>query len=288
MSKKPLLCLNVGMDFEDVSPLDQLEPIKSVGFDQFFFCDEKGQDSKEDETIAEKAAKVGIGFHSIHAPFYGMDDIWHDESGELAAVMEADLKKSIDNCRNLDVPLVIMHAIIGMDNHTPTELGLERLGKIIDYAVKRGVTIGFENTEGECYLKALLEKYGELENVGFTFDSGHELCYNNATDMLGKYGKYLVSTHLNDNFGMTDPEHPTFFDDHHLLPFDGVGDWDGIAHRLRKCGFDGSLTFELVHNGREGKNVEHPYLEMSFEDYLEKAYEHADRFRELFLATKLN
>lgn len=286
MSKKPLLCIAAGMDFNDIPPIDQLEAIKSVGFDQFFYCERKNQPACEDEAIAEKAARVGIGFHSIHAPFYGMDDLWHDEGGELAAIMENDLRNSIDNCRNLDVPLVIMHAIIGMDNHTPTELGLERIGKIIDYAVKRGVTIGFENTEGECYLKALLDKYGELENVGFTFDSGHELCYNNSTDMLGKYGKYLVSTHLDDNWGMTDPEHPNFLDDHHLLPFDGVGDWEGIARRLHKCGFDGSLTFEVDALGRDGENAKHLYRELSFEEYLNKAYEHADRFRELFLATK--
>ena len=64
-----------------------------------------------------------------------MDDLWHDESGELAKIMEQELKNSIDNCRNLDVPIVVMHAIIGMDNHTPTELGLERIGKIIDYDI---------------------------------------------------------------------------------------------------------------------------------------------------------
>ena len=96
-----------------------------------------------------------------------MDDLWHDEDGELAEIMRKELFNSIDNCHNLDVPIVVMHAIIGMDNHTPTELGLERIGEIIDYAVKRGVVIGFENTEGECYLKALLDRFGEIENVGY-------------------------------------------------------------------------------------------------------------------------
>lgn len=286
MSDKPLLCLGTGLDFDEVPAVEQIEIMKSVGFDQFFYCEKKNQRASDDEAVAEKAAKIGIGFHSIHAPFYAMDDMWHDESGELAKIMEQELKNSIDNCHNLDVPIVVMHAIIGMDNHTPTELGLERIGNVIDYAVKRGVTIGFENTEGEYYLKALLDKYGELENVGFTYDSGHELCYNGGSDMLGKYGKYLISTHLDDNRGMTDPEHPNFLDDYHLLPFDGNADWEGIARRLNKCGFDGSLTLEVDSKGRCGSHSNDKYLGMSIEQFVSAAYDSAVRFRNLFLAAK--
>lgn len=286
MSDKPLLCLGTGLDFDEVPAVEQIEIMKSVGFDQFFYCEKKNQRASDDEAVAEKAAKIGIGFHSIHAPFYAMDDMWHDESGELAKIMEQELKNSIDNCHNLDVPIVVMHAIIGMDNNTPTELGLERIGNVIDYAVKRGVKIGFENTEGECYLKALLDKYGELENVGFTYDSGHELCYNGGSDMLGKYGKYLISTHLDDNRGMTDPEHPNFLDDYHLLPFDGNADWEGIARRLNKCGFDGSLTLEVDSKGRCGSHSNDKYLGMSIEQFVSAAYDSAVRFRNLFLAAK--
>lgn len=286
MSDKPLLCLGTGLDFDEIPAVEQIEIMKSVGFDQFFYCEKKNQRASDDEAVAEKAAKIGIGFHSIHAPFYAMDDMWHDESGELAKIMEQELKNSIDNCHNLDVPIVVMHAIIGMDNHTPTELGLERIGNVIDYAVKRGVKIGFENTEGECYLKALLDKYGELENVGFTYDSGHELCYNGGSDMLGKYGKYLISTHLDDNHGITDPEHPNFLDDYHLLPFDGNADWEGIARRLYKCGFDGSLTLEVDSKGRCGSHSNDKYLGMSIEQFVRAAYDSAVRFRNLFLAAK--
>ena len=286
MSDKPLLCLGTGLDFDEVPAVEQIEIMKSVGFDQFFYCEKKSQRASDDEAVAEKAAKIGIGFHSIHAPFYAMDDMWHDESGELAKIMEQELKNSIDNCHNLDVPIVVMHAIIGMDNHTPTELGLERIGNVIDYAVKRGVTIGFENTEGECYLKALLDKYGELENVGFTYDSGHELCYNGGSGMLGKYGQYLISTHLDDNRGLTDPEHPNFLDDYHLLPFDGNADWEGIARRLNKCGFDGSLTLEVDSKGRCGSHSNDKYLGMSIEQFVRAAYDSAVRFRNLFLAAK--
>lgn len=285
MTKEPLLCISSETGY-DIPEIDQLEVIKSVGFDQFFFCERKNQPASEDEAMAERGAKLGLGLHSIHAPFYGMDDMWHDEDGELWQIMKNDLIKAIDNCAELDVPLCVMHAIIGMDNHTPTELGLERIAEVVDRAVKRGIKIGFENTEGECYLKALLEKYGDVSNVGFTFDSGHELCYNYASDMLGKYGKHLVSVHLDDNFGMTNPDEMTFLDDYHLLPFDGSADWNGIAERLHKCGFNDSLVFELDSKGKPGRTANDIYHKLSHEEYIGEAYNRAVKFREMFMSVK--
>ena len=85
---------------------------------------------------------------------------------------------------------------------------------------------------------------------------------------------------------MSDPEHPNFLDDYHLLPFDGYADWEGIARRLNKCGFEGSLTFEVDSKGRCGSHSNDMYLGLSFEQYVTKAYEHAVRFRELVLSSK--
>lgn len=286
MSEKlPLLCLGTGLGFGgEIAPVEQLEVIKSAGFDACFYDRPKNADSSGTYAFAEKAAKLGLTFQSIHAPFYGMDDIWHDEDGELAEIMEKELFNSIDDCAETDVPIVIMHAIIGMDNFTPTQLGIRRLEKVIDRAVKRGVKIAFENTEGEMYLEKIFENYGSVPNVGFCIDTGHEMCYNFSRDLIGKYGKYLIATHLNDNMGITNPPEITFLDDAHLLPFDGIGDWNGIADRLNKCGYDGILTFELNAKGRKGECPNRIYDSLSFEQYVNEAYARAVRFRELLLS----
>lgn len=284
MADKPLLCLGTGLGLEkECSCLDQIDYIKNAGYDAFFTDKIKHSDYKDAEAYAEKGAKLGLVYQSIHAPFYGMDDIWHDESGELSDIMITDLLNSIDDCARFDVPLVIMHAIIGMDNVTPNKLGVDRLEKVIDYAVKRNIKIGFENTEGEMYLDAIFERYGDVENVGFTFDSGHEMCYNHSEDMLARFGKYIFSTHLNDNYGMTDPDELTFLDDRHLMPFDGKADWEKIAQRLRKCNFDGILTFELNARGRSGDRANTQYLNMNVEEYINETYRRAEKFREMFI-----
>lgn len=274
---RPLLCLNSGCTSGEINDFDALDIIKNAGFDGFFNDKMKHSDSKQTEALAEKAKKLGLVYQSLHAPFYGMDDLWHDESGEIAEIMEKDLLNSIDDCYNFDIPIVIMHAIIGMDRCTPTQLGIDRISKIIDYAVKKGVTIGFENTEGEMYLEKLFENFGEIKNVGYTFDSGHEMCYNFCMDLLGKYGKYLVSTHLNDNVGMTGKS-PDFLDDAHLLPFDGKADWQRIADRLHKCNYNGILTFELNKHSRPNMHTNDAYIKLSAEEYICEAYNRAVRF----------
>ncbi len=284
---KPLLCLGTGLGFErEIEPINQIKTIKSVGFDACFYDRLKNADSSATYAFADECAKNGIIFQSIHAPFYGMDDIWHDENGDLSEIMINELLNSIDDCNETDVPIVIMHAIIGMDNCTPTELGLNRLEQVIDRAVKKGVNIAFENTEGEMYLEAIFNRYGDVPNVGFCIDTGHEMCYNFSRDLIGKYGSRLIATHLNDNMGITNPPDITFLDDAHLLPFDGIADWQGIADRLNKCGYDGILTFELNAKGRKGDCPNRIYDSLSFEKYVSLAYEKAEKFRDLF--TKYN
>ena len=90
MSDKPLLCLGTGLDFNEVPAVEQIEVMKSVGFDQFFYSETKNQRAADDEAVAEKAARIGIGFHSIHAPFYAMDDTFRPDFREVFGLAGVD------------------------------------------------------------------------------------------------------------------------------------------------------------------------------------------------------
>lgn len=276
MVENKSLCLALGMQL-DVPLADQIELLKNAGFDKFAFDREKNGTSELTEMLMKKAEKAGLSCEYIHAPFYGMDDIWHDEKGELAEIMLKDLYATIDDCSDYSIKYAVLHAIIGMDNCNPTPLGLQRLDAVIDYAVKKNVYLAFENTEGEMYLEAILNRYADVENVGFCFDSGHELCYNYGKDILSKYGKRLFVTHLNDNKGMTGDE-LTFYDDSHLLPFDGIADWDGIAKRMNACGYNGTISFEVISKGRPTRTDNEIYKSLSAQEYVDKAYSKAVQF----------
>ncbi|MCR5681236.1 MAG: sugar phosphate isomerase/epimerase, partial [Clostridiales bacterium] len=103
--------------------------------------------------------------------------------------------------------------------------------------------------------------------------------------MPGRYPGRLIATHINDNLGIRDYGGRTFwYDDLHLLPFDGVGDWEDIARRLAV--FDGPLTFELTTHSKPDRHENDKYAKLTPEEYLAEAYARACRVATLVQKTK--
>ena len=169
--------------------------------------------------------------------------------------------------------------MIDLHSHSTHSDGTLTPSELLILAKEKGIKIAFENTEGEEYLGAVLEKCKDLSNVGFCFDSGHEMCYNFSRDMLALYGDRLIATHLNDNLGMKDEKIKTWYDDLHLLPFDGIADWKKIAERLKKSTCPECITFELVSTNKPERNAHDRYQGMTFSDYVSEAYRRAVEFK---------
>ena len=271
MWKQPL-CINLvkGMNIE---PIEQLRLIKQTGFDGFF---DVWKEPGQLDALAAEAEKLGLMFQSIHAPFGKARKMWMEgEEGEVAL---QELLNCLQDCSRLQVPIMVIHAYIGFDIEPPTEIGVKRFGTLIEAAGKCNVKIAIENVEGEEHLALLMKTYGHLPQVGFCWDTGHEMCYNHHQDMLALYGDKLIATHINDNLGISNIDGiiaPT--DDLHLLPFDGIGNWDDIAARLNRCNFDGPLTFELSVSPKRGRHDNDIYADLSPQQYLCLAYARACR-----------
>lgn len=116
------------------------------------------------------------------------------------------------------------------------------------------------------------------KTVGFCWDTGHEMCYNHSQNLLDYYGDRLLCTHLNDNLGIRDYNgNITWIDDLHLLPFDGIADWENIVYQLNKWNFNEILTFELNTNSKPDRHENDQYTQMPFELYLTEAYKRSCR-----------
>lgn len=268
------LVLSLGMGFKE-KPTEQMELIKKVGWDGFFTGWSKNESLEE---YAKCGQKNGLIYQSVHAPFGNVDKIWESET-EGDKYTEEQIE-CIRRSHDVGVDLVVAHAIIGMDRCTPTSLGLKRFEKIFNVAENLGVTVALENTEGEIYVEALMKEFGSSDRVRFCIDTGHEMCYNASRDIIGKYADKLICTHLNDNMGQTGAE-ITWLDDSHLLPFDGVADWNGIADRLKKAGYKNHLTFELTRNNKPERNTHDRYAHLGFEGFASLALEKAKKFRDI-------
>ncbi len=271
------LILGLGMGFKE-TPAQQMKIAKSVGWDGIFTGWSKSENLEE---YAKCAQEQGLIYQSVHAPFGNVDKIWESETeGDRYAEEQIEcLRQSCD----VGVNLVVAHAIIGMERCTPTALGLKRFEKIFNAAENLGVTVALENTEGEIYVEALMKEFGSSDRVRFCIDTGHEMCYNASRDIIGKYAEKLICTHLNDNMGQTG-ESITWLDDSHLLPFDGVGDWNGIAQRLKKAGYQNHLTFELTSKSKPERNTHDIYAHLDCEGFVALALERARKFRNIIEA----
>lgn len=269
---KTKLCLGLSLEF-GISFEEQLRLLKKIGFEGFFV----GWTADRDvDGLKRLADELGLIFQSIHAPFIKSRFMWEDSAETIAATEE--LIECLRTCARNSVPIMVCHPFIGFEEHNPTELGVRNFSVVVDEAERLGVKIAFENTEGEEYLAYLMEAFKDRECVGFCWDTGHEMCYNHSTDMMALYGDRILCTHLNDNLGIKDFDGEiTFLDDLHLLPFDGVADWDDIVFRLNKYGFNDMLTFELNTISKPDRTENDFYGRMKINDYLTEVYKRACR-----------
>lgn len=259
----------------------QLPLIKEAGFDGIFAL---WSDAQTMDQWVQMAKACGLDIPLMHAPFRKSKAMWIG-SGEEAEEGVRQLTDCIHSCAAHEVPVIVTHAYIGIDNEAPipTQEGLERYYRVLRAAEGTGVTVAFENTEGEEYLEALFANFSDHPNIGFCWDSGHEICYNHSQDMLGKYGRHLCATHLNDNVGIMDYSGKLCTkDDLHLIPFDGITDWQELTARLAATGFDRPLTFELKRCARPDRHESDRYMRISLEEYLADCYKGACRVAALF------
>ncbi len=268
------LCLGLsdsfGLPYEE-----QIQTLAKIGFDAFFADLSDPAQLPLLPHLAQLAKQSGIACQSLHAPYARAADLWQaDADAADAAVTE--LLNCLDDCKRNEIPLLIVHAFIGFDAHTPTPRGVERFAAVVKAAEGSGVKIALENTEGEEYLFTLLDAFSQSNAVGFCWDSGHEMCYNHAQNLLARYGDCLLATHLNDNLGIRAFDGTTtWIDDLHLIPGDGIADWDLLAARLAAVPLPEYLTFELTTRSKPDRHENDGYARMAPVDYLTAVYARA-------------
>ena len=220
---------------------------------------------------------------SLHAPHKGISSLWNPDTPKSSQVLE-NILRSIDACAQFQIPILVVHGWQGVLYSFPeTPLNFQNFDTIVSYAQKTGISIAFENLEGEEYLAALMARYQDCAHVGFCWDSGHEHCYPHKTDFLGRFGDRLIMTHLNDNWGLRDPSGiPSGNDDLHFLPFDGNLDWDMAISRLKNAPKQKILNFEIKTRSHSADPKDLIYSQLSPEAFFKMAGERARRILQIY------
>ena len=249
--------------------------LKEIGFDAI---SPEWESLEKLAEIAKEANDNGLMIASLHAPYGKVADMWGDNE-EKAGSAVASLMESLEACRQFCIPIMVVHTWIGFDyTFKKSEQGLKNYAKIVEAAEAYGVKIAFENTEGEEYLYTLMEYFKGNDTVCFCWDSGHEMCYNHSVDLLGKYGDRLGFTHLNDNLGISRYNGRIYWtDDLHLLPYDGVADWNYNIERLKKAKPLEILNFELRIVSKPKRHENDGYEKMELQLFFTEVYKRACR-----------
>ena len=254
--------INTDFGYNNIPLGERLDQIRDAGFSAVFCGWGKPGDVK---AVQAEVEKHGLYLNSVHAPFTTIHHMWDEDKADAELQIQLACLKETAEC---GIPVMVCHAWIGFEPEKPTEAGVENFRKLLQEAHKLGVKIALENTEGEGYLRMLFDHLKNEPALGFCLDTGHEYCYNYAKDLLAEFGP-LIYIHVNDNLGITG-DSIFWLDDAHLIPFDGIVDFDRVANRLAKLGFTDTLTCELTTANKPGRNTHDQYAGLSCEEYLAK------------------
>lgn len=255
-----------------VSMEEQIKIIKDCGFDCFF---SPYYDDEPIDKWKNLATKLGLEYETVHLPFYtanglNANDLWEDTlNGEEYFNY---ILKHIDGCSEIEVPIGVMHVSCESVGPEPGQIGIDRFKRMCDYAEKKNVKLAFENLELPEHLHKVMEIIGDFH--GFCWDCGHNLCYTPETDMSQIYGDKIICTHIHDNFGVTKPGNIHWYDDLHMLPFDGNLDWEWYGKRIKETVYTGPLTLELLLKSKE------EYKNMPLEEFFKTAFERLQKIKE--------
>ncbi len=252
--------INTDFGYHDISLGERLDLIRNAGFSAVFCGWGKPGDVK---AVQKEVTAHGLCLNSVHAPFTNIHHMWDAELAATELDRQLTCLKETAEC---GIPVMVCHAWIGFEPEQPTSLGVKSFRKLLQEANKLGVKIALENTEGEGYLRVLFDQLKDEPALGFCLDTGHEYCYNYAKDLLAEYGP-LTYIHVNDNLGITG-DSIFWLDDAHLIPFDGIVDFDRVAKRLARLGFTDTLTCEMTTASKPGRTTHDIYADLSCEEYL--------------------
>lgn len=209
----------------------QVEILKNNGFESVMIFWYQDAYDNPPQVAAAKAQEIGLRIENCHIPFWGAEDLWSPEGGDV----EKMILRCLDEISHYETEKVVLHVSAWLKETRLTEVGLERIKRILNKAEGLGLEVAIENICEAHVLDYIFERI-QSPALKFCYDNGHEMIFSKDEDLLMKYADRVIALHLTDNDGQ---------EDQHYLPFDGVFDWTKLMEKLEKIHYDGPLAFEV-------------------------------------------
>lgn len=249
------------------------------GFQEFDFTPNVTVDGWEEKTgeLAYQLKEMGAWVHQTHAPF----NRYNVKAGkEGYKQYEENFMKVIKASHILGAKYVVVHA----DEFYSYDYDKERMFDadeafefsrkfyvpFAEYAADLGLTIAFETVFEDCCLTskcrsrytsyveellAVIDAYSQY-NAVCCWDSGHAHVQYGKDDMtvLERLAPKVACTHIHDNY---------YKKDLHLIPYSGEINWESAMQIMKKAGYQGNLSLELVYGAYPDELIDN-MLDMAF------------------------
>ena len=187
-----------------------------------------------------KDLKDSLGIYYLcHGPREGDPN----EMGSLEAVYLPKVLEILPVMKALDMSLLTLHlwfdARFVKEEVITFKVGLLR--QIIQKATDSGIIICLENLSETA--SHLVVPFTQLPLLNLTLDLGHAQLLtevNTSYGFIDRYPERIKHVHLHDNKGGD-----SYQDDLHLLPGEGVVDFEKVFKRLRAMDYKRTITLEL-------------------------------------------
>lgn len=203
--------------------------------------------------LAEWLDDTRLALHSLHAPIAAAfaQGQWR-EGYTLAAGNEPRRKRAVEEVTAaLNLATLVPYRVLVLhcgvpaphglpaDNHVPAMIrSLEELSPIAALVgVRLAVEVIPNALSTASSLVDLLESEIDASDLGICMDVGHARLMGDVVEAIETCAGHLLTTHLHDNRGRTDD---------HLVPGQGVVDWEAALLAFQKVGYDGAWVFELA------------------------------------------
>lgn len=213
---------------------------------------------KDYQSFPQYASNMGLYIESIHAPWWGVNDLWTDS--KIGQTFMEEILELVRVCSFYKIPTLVLHPEHknGTEyTNLPAEfnIGLERIKVIVVEAERLNINIVIENMCRLEYLDCIFSNI-DSKRLGLCFDSGHWNVFMSDTDLLDLYGDRLMALHLHDNNGK---------EDWHALPLAGNINWSDMAYKLKKAKYNGAISLEVGNKMLEHIKQQDEFLKLAFE-----------------------
>ena len=246
---------------ENISVFDTIDFVRKSGYKKVFvqWYDHNWSVSQQEQVDYIKNSGLEIEF--AHLGYDNINQIWVE--GEIGDSLVEKYINNLECCAKNNIQMVIMHLTAKCVAPPPSQIGIDRIQKIADFAKENNIKIAFENTKLLGYLEYVLDNV-KNDNIGICFDIGHCHCFFEDKFNWERFRDRIFAVHLHDNDKSGDQ---------HLLPYDGTINWETILRDLKSANYDGPITLESCY----GKN----YSDMHALDFYKMSYGIAENLRSL-------